>query len=226
MRRVPLFVIMLCLAIALSAASGCGKKVETPPDTPPASGTQETATTDETPTAVPEGEMVTYAIDPDYSAVMWNATVPIGTREGGWTLFEGTITMVEGHPETMKVDVTVDMTSAYADDPEITKKLKGDEHFFKPGTYPTSTFTTKSAKKTADGYSVTGDFTIRGITKELTFPATVTVEGDKLTAEAKVEMKRQDFDITYNSTLGDYVIQDMCQLILEIVANKTDAAAA
>jgi len=217
---------MFCLVIALSVASGCGKKTETPSDTPPDSGAQETATIDETPTAAPDGETVTYAIDPDYSAVMWNASVPIGTREGGWTLFEGTIAMVEGHPETMKIDVTVDMSSAYADDPEITKKLKGDENFFKPGTYPTSTFKSKNAKKTADGYSVTGDFTIRGKTKEFTFPATVKVEGDKLTAQAEVAMNRQDFDITYHSTLGDYAINDMCKLILDIVANKTDAPAA
>jgi polyisoprenoid-binding protein YceI len=115
------------------------------------------------------------------------------------------------------------MTSAYADDPAITSKLQGDEHFFKPGTYPTSTFKSKGVAKSADGYQVTGDFTIRGITKEFTFPATVTVEGDKLTAQAEVEIIRQDFEITYNSTLGDYVIQDTCKLILDIVANKTAA---
>jgi polyisoprenoid-binding protein YceI len=212
----------LCLTVALAGAFGCGNKTDTTA-TPSGTDSDTSAAVDTTPQVIPEGEQVTYAIDPDYSAVMWNATVPIGTREGGWTLFEGTVTMVEGYPETMTIDVTVDMNSAYADDPAITSKLQGDEHFFKPATYPKSTFKSKGAKKTADGYQVTGDFTIRGITKEFTFPATVTVEGDKLTAQAEVEMDRQDFEITYNSTIGDYAIKDMCKLILDITANKTDS---
>ncbi len=227
MRRVSLAIVMMCLVAGLTATLGCGKTAEPPAQQESTSSEAPgESAVEETPAEMPEGELVTYKIDPDYSAVMWNATVPIGTREGGWTLFDGTVTMVEGHPETMKIDVTVDMTSAYADDPEITKKLQGDEHFFKPGLYPTSSFKSKSVKKTADGYSVTGDFTIRDVTKEFTFPATVTVEGDKLTAQAEFEMNRQDFGITYQSTLADYAIRDMCVLILDIVANKTDEAPA
>lgn len=225
MRRVALVFMTLLLTVALTAALGCSKPAEEPG---PSDGapTPDSEASEVTVSEPPTGETVTYAIDPDESAVMWNATVPIGTREGGWTLFEGTVTMVEGYPETMEIDVTVDMTSAYADDPEITKKLQGDEHFFKPGVYPTSTFKSKSAMKTADGYEVTGDFTIRDVTKEFTFPATVKVEGDRLTAQAEFDMNRQDFGITYESTLADYAIRDKCKLILDIVANKTAAPAA
>lgn len=224
MRRVFVTFMMFCLVAGLSATLGCSKPAE--PTAPEAGSTpsEPAAETpvDEAPAVVPEGETITYKIDPDYSAIMWNATVPIGTREGGWTLFDGTVTMVEGHPETMKIDVTVDMTSAYSDAPELTTKLQGDENFFKPGTYPTSKFTSKNATKTAEGYTVTGDFTIRDVTKEITFPATVTLEGDQLKAKAEIEMNRQDFGITYHSTIGDYAIKDMCLLILDIVANKTE----
>ncbi len=231
MERVTQFVLTLCILMAFLAATGCSKPADTSkPGSSETSKTAEPAESTEapeaTPNATPSGEVVTYTIDPDYSSIMWNATVPIGTREGGWTMFDGTITMEEGKPETMKIDVTVDMTSAFSDAPELTEKLQGDENFFKPGTYPTSTFKSKSVKKTAEGYEVTGDFTIRGVTKEVTFPATVTIEGDKLTAQATLSMNRQDFGITYHSTIGDYVIQDMCKLILDIIANKTDKPAA
>ena len=66
---------------------------------------------------------------------------------------------------------------------------------------------------------------LRGITKSFTFPAEIEVKDGTLTAKAKFDMNRQDFGITYQSTIGDYAINDICQLILDIVANEKAAAA-
>ncbi|MCC6490511.1 MAG: YceI family protein [Candidatus Hydrogenedentes bacterium] len=227
MRRAQLGLVTACLLAFVAAFVGCNGS-DTTPQPPENNGGSTTQTGTETPVAPPpvaEGPKRTFEIDPDNSAVEWNAHVPIGTRVGGWTTFEGAFEMTGDSIETLQGTVTVDMNSAYSDAVEITNKLKGDEHFFQPKEHPTSTFKLSSVKKGAAGYDVVGDFTIRGITKSFTFPAEIEVKEGTLTAKAKFDMNRQDFGITYQSTIGDYAINDICQLILDIVANEKAAAA-
>ena len=230
MRRAQWVLVTVCLMAFMAAIVGCNGSDTTPtPPTENDGGTVAPPPVGDPPPApapVAEGPKRIFEIDPDTSAVEWNATVPIGTRVGGWSTFEGTFEMVGDNIETLKVDVTVDMTSAYSDAVEITQKLQGDEHFFQPKEHPTSTFKLGNVKKTATGYDVTGDFTIRGITKSFTFPATIEVKDGVLTAKAEVEMNRQDFGITYQGTVGDYMIQDMCKLIMEVTAKEKAGAAA
>lgn len=145
----------------------------------------------------------------------------VGTRKGGWADFEGTVEVTGGNFETAKIDITVDMKSAYSDANELTEKLKGDESFFQPGKFPTSTFKSSSVKKTDAGYEVTGDLTIRDTTKSITFPVTVTsLDANKLEASATFKINRQDFGVAYHSALGDYAIEDQATMTINILAEK------
>ncbi|MBX7257720.1 MAG: YceI family protein, partial [Candidatus Hydrogenedentes bacterium] len=83
--------------------------------------------------------------------------------------------------------------------------------------YPTSTFKTTSIKPSASGFDVSGDLTIRDKTKNITFPATIALDGANLKVKAEFELNRNDFDIKYQGTVGDYVIQDNCPVKLDIV---------
>ena len=167
--------------------------------------------------AAPAGKM-TFEITPE-TTIVWAASVTgIGTRKGGWTDFTGKIE-VDGSYETAKVSAEVQMISAFSDAQEITTKMKGDEHFFQPGKFPTSKFVSTGIKKTDAGYDVTGDLTIRDKTKSVTFPITdFKVEGKKLTCKSKLTLKRSEFGIEYASAVGDYVIHDDCELQLDVVA--------
>ena len=71
------------------------------------------------------------------------------------------------------------------------------------------------------GYTVveSGDLTVRDKTKSITLPVTdVKIEGKTLTCKATVKLNRHDFGIEYNSAIGDYAINDMCDLVLDVIA--------
>jgi len=130
----------------------------------------------------------------------------------------------------------LDMTSI--SDEDITDKegngklighLKSAD-FFNVEKYPTAKFeigkmtpNTKAVGK--DNYNVTGKLTIKGITKDVTFPATVVIAGSKLTANADFKLDRTLWDIKYNSgkffdSLGDKMIHDDFDIKFEIAATK------
>ncbi|MDZ4859526.1 MAG: YceI family protein [Candidatus Hydrogenedentes bacterium] len=171
--------------------------------------------------AAPVTGQRTFTLQPD-SEITWemavSGTFGVGTRKGGWAIFNGTIDVENENFETAKIDIEVDMTSAFSDDSALTKKLNGDEHFFTPATFPTSAFKSTAVKKTDTGYDVTGDFTIKGVTKSVTFPAAVVFSGDTLTADAAFDMNRQDYGVNYDSAVGDFVIKDLATMTLKIVA--------
>ncbi|GMU73851.1 MAG: hypothetical protein AMXMBFR44_0500 [Candidatus Campbellbacteria bacterium] len=94
--------------------------------------------------------------------------------------------------------------------------------FFDIATYPTATIDLVSV---VDG-TVTADVTIKGITKQVTFPAVITQEGNTITASAQTTIDRTLWDIRYGSSkffgeLGDNVINDNVDLKLSLVATKT-----
>ena len=219
-----------CLAIfTASIIVGCQQPAPTaapPPKTEPAPApdmapkgetkpVESAAATASAP--VPAG-LHTYNLSPE-TTIIWAATVPIGTRKGGWTDFTGTIEVEDENIEAAKINAEVKMASVFSDAQEITTKMKGDEHFFAPGKFPISTFKSTSVKKSATGFDVTGDLTIRDKTKSIVFPVTdVKLNGKTLTCKSKVTLNRHDFGVEYNTTIGDYVIQDNCELSLEVIA--------
>jgi polyisoprenoid-binding protein YceI len=151
--------------------------------------------------------------------------VTIGGREGGFSTFGGTVEMEGDNFESINVNATIDMTSVFSDATELTKKLKGEENFFNPVKWPASTFKSTSVKKAGDHYDVTGDLSLRDKTKSITFPASISLEGSSLKVTAELQLNRQDFDITYQSTIGDYVIKDMATVKLDITAEPASGAA-
>lgn len=235
MKRYLSFALASTLILA-GLLAGCGK-TETPPA--PAAPAAEPAKSEPAPAATtePKGEMkavepasatpagtapaagkVVYDLTPD-TAITWAATVPIGTRTGGWTDFKGTVEIENGNFETAKIAAEVQMKSVFADAAEIKEKMLGKEHFFNPIDFPTSSFKSTAVKKTDTGYDVTGDLTVRDKTKSITIPVTdVKIEGKTLTCKSTVKLNRHDFGVEYNSTIGDYAINDMCDLVLDVVA--------
>jgi polyisoprenoid-binding protein YceI len=114
---------------------------------------------------------------------------------------------------------------------KLTGHLKSDD-FFGVDKHPTATFkiveATPIATQTPGGptHTVKGDLTIKGQTQSVSFPATITVAGDKGEANATVMVDRTLYGIRYGSgkffqNLGDKMISDEFELRLKLVANKT-----
>ena len=180
---------------------------------------------------------VTYAVDVDQSTLTWNAKKVGGEHTGTVKLAKGEL-LIDGSKLTGGSFVA-DMTTIKDTDitnegmnGRLTGHLKSDD-FFSTEKNPTATF--KITKVTpiagaaagAPNYTVTGDLTIKGTTKPVTFPATVKVSGNNAEATAKVEVNRIDYDIKYRAaiigTAADKIIDDKFTFDIKLVAGKTNS---
>uniref|UniRef100_UPI001FADED63 YceI family protein n=1 Tax=Geothrix sp. SG200 TaxID=2922865 RepID=UPI001FADED63 len=91
---------------------------------------------------------------------------------GRFTKFEGTIQVDTADISKSSVAVTIDAASLTTDNEARDKHLKSPD-FFDVAKYPTITFKSTSVKEVAKGkLEITGDFTLHGVTKRITFPIT------------------------------------------------------
>jgi polyisoprenoid-binding protein YceI len=89
--------------------------------------------------------------------------------------------------------------------------------------YPHATFVSTEVTEgsTAAGYShtITGNLTIRGKTKQVSFPANIAVSQGEVTAKSEFVVNRQDFDVRYPGKPDD-LVQDNVVLKIAFVAPR------
>ena len=160
-------------------------------------------------------------VNAEKSTVTWKAYKVTGSHTGTVTLQSGALDF-DGDKLTGG-EFTVDMTSINTTDLEGDYKNKLDGHlksadFFGVDTHTTSTMKfTKVEASGKNSYKVTGDLTIKGITKPVTFD--VSIYGSKATATLKVD--RAAYDVRYGSgsffdNLGDKTIYDEFDLVVDL----------
>ncbi len=170
--------------------------------------------------AAPEaaaGAETVYAFDTGSSAISFMGSKVTGTHSGGWSEYTGTVKVPNGDFTKAAINVEIDMTSTFSDDADLTEKLKSAD-FFEVETYPTAKFVSTKNEQSDAGYNVSGNLTLHGITKNLTFPAKVTLTDDKLTTEAEFSFDRKIFDINYDGMAND-LIRDNVLMTFYIEAN-------
>jgi polyisoprenoid-binding protein YceI len=166
---------------------------------------------------LPEGTK--YIIDNSASNINFTGSKFSGTHSGGWGKFEGTVIVPDGDFTKAYIRIDIDMKSTFSDDTDLTAKLVGEE-FFEADTYPTSTFIATKIEGSGEEFDVSGNLTLHGITKNLTFPALVELSDNGLIAEAEFSFNRKDFDINYDG-LADDAIRDNV-LMLFYVEGKVE----
>ncbi|HVS04055.1 MAG TPA: YceI family protein [Thermoanaerobaculia bacterium] len=175
-------------------------------------------------TGAAQEESVPYTFAAE-SKVEWAASKVTRSHDGGFEDVAGTIHLVAGDPARSSVDVLIDTRSIYSDTERLTGHLKSAD-FFEVETYPEARFTSTSITRQEVGaYSVTGDLTLHGVTRRLTFPATIAVADDTVTAEAEFSIRRFDWDIKYKGAADD-LIRDDVLLRFDLVAHAAGGAAA
>ena len=100
--------------------------------------------------------------------------------------------------------------------------------FFNIEEFPTAKMEITSVKKQKSensNYEITGDLTIKGIKNSIVFPSKVEIDGDIVSATAKIVFDRSKYDVRYGSgsffdDLGDKIIYDDIELGVELIANK------
>jgi polyisoprenoid-binding protein YceI len=156
----------------------------------------------------------TYAVDGVHSSALFRVQhLGAGQFWGRFNDVSGTFTGNSASPEGVSFDITVKVDSVDT----RTKKL--DDHlrsadFFNVVEHPTMTFKSTGAKAGSDGkLSVTGNFTLLGVTKSVTAAVEFTgakagAMGDRAGYEAILTIKRSEFGMKYgvdNGMLGDDV---------------------
>jgi polyisoprenoid-binding protein YceI len=167
-----------------------------------------------------------YKIDTQKSKITWTGKKVTGQHTGTINLSEGSFAM-KGNKISAGTFV-IDMASLR--DEEANAKLEGhlkSDDFFSTDKNPTATFvTTKILSKGADQYAVKGNLTIKGITNEIEFPATIQVANGHISAKAKIVVDRTKFDIKFRSgnffqNLGDKAIDDNFELDVDLVGSPS-----
>jgi polyisoprenoid-binding protein YceI len=145
--------------------------------------------------------------------------------KGRFTEFTGTITTRSENPLDSAVEVMITSSSITTGNEQRDGHLKSAD-FFDPTNGGTLTFESKSISETADGYVISGELTINGITKPVDLAADflgVAVDAygaTRLGAEAHTSIDRKDFGISFNVPLdgGRLLIGDKVDITLAIEA--------
>lgn len=132
--------------------------------------------------------------------------------------FTGALT-VDGDALT-GVSFDVETASLFADVERLTTHLRAPD-FFDVATFPTATFRSTGVVVGGEGgtHTVTGDLTIHGTTKRLSFPATVQASADSVTAKAEFVVDRRDFGMVYAGKADD-LIQDNVVITVQAFASR------
>ena len=182
-------------------------------------GADVTAATVETPVeakteAAAAGEATTsLAINPSNSKIEFVGAKVTASHPGGFTDFAGKVDV--GDPiEKSQIEVTIQTASLYADKEKLTKHLKSPD-FFDVGKFPTATFRSTEIKKDGGGHTISGDLTLHGVTKPISFPGTISVSEGRVDANAEFSINRHDYGISYPG-MRDDLIRDLVVIKLSL----------
>lgn len=161
----------------------------------------------------------TVTVDPSASKLEFYGSKQSGGHDGGFTNYAGTMSF--GADGTIgKIKFEVDTTSIYSDVEQLTEHLKSAD-FFEVETYPRATFESTEvvvSDTNLNNYKVTGDMTIKGETKSITFPVEVAVKDGKLHTMAEFNINRFDYGIVYEGKADDLINKEVL-LKLNFVAD-------
>ena len=170
-------------------------------------------------------------VDLAHSSVdFWVRHMMVSRAKGAFHNFEASI---EADPEdltTADISFSIDVNSIDTRNEERDKHLKSAD-FFDVENHPKITFKSTKIEKTGDSkYDVTGDLTIKGITRPVTFSVTYEGQGKNpwgaivagFSAEGKIN--RTDFGLTWNTPLetGGVLVGEDVYINLEIEATEED----
>lgn len=172
------------------------------------------ATTSEavTPAATNTGaSSASYAFDQTTSKIGWVGSKVTGKHDGGFDAFKGTVDVVDGAPEKSRVEVEIVAASISSDAAKLTGHLKSGD-FFDVEKHPTATFVSTSVKPGGDkgaSHTITGNLTIKGISRSISFPAKVNLSGADVTVDAEFAINRRDYSLNYAGMPNDLIRDDV-----------------
>ncbi|HID0392827.1 TPA: YceI family protein [Acinetobacter baumannii] len=171
---------------------------------------------------------VDYKIDPTHTATVfsWNH-FGFSTPSANFSDIQGVIKVDNAKPANSSVNVTIPLSSVNTNVPALDKEFQ-EEAWFNAAKYPNITFkSTKVETKDKKHFKITGDLTVKGITKPVVLDAVLNKQGENPMAKvpaigfnATTSFNRSDFG------LGNYVPNVGDKITVNITTEATAASAA
>ncbi|WP_153797560.1 YceI family protein [Foetidibacter luteolus] len=177
----------------------------------------------------------TYTVDTTNSVVTWAGTKPTATHTGTFKIKDGSIAVENSN--VTGGSFTIDIASLV--DTDLTGEFKGkleghlkSPDFFDVAKFPTAkfeitkveAFDSTKAKSLLPGatHLLSGNLTLKDSTKNVTFPAIVSITENALTAQANFNIDRTDWGMNYKGPDNpqDWVIKKEVNLQLNVKAGK------
>jgi polyisoprenoid-binding protein YceI len=168
----------------------------------------------------------TWNIDPAHSRAEFKVKhMMISNVKGSFSGLTGTLIEDTTDPSLSHLEASIDVSTVSTGDAQRDGHLKSAD-FFDHEQHPQMTFkSTKVEKKSEEEYAVTGDLTLHGVTKSVTFA----VEGPsapgkdpwgntRIGLSATTKINRKDFGLVWNSALetGGVLVGEDVQIVLDV----------
>jgi polyisoprenoid-binding protein YceI len=177
---------------------------------------------------VVHAEPARWNLDPEHSTIEFRVThMVVSKTTGRFTDYAGFIDMDAEAGNVTAIEATMKAGSINTNHEKRDAHIRNAD-FLDVEHYPTMTFKMKSYKKTAESFIAVGDFTLRGVTKEVILAgryngSTKDPWGNTRAGfSAEGKLNRKDFGLIWNKTLdsGGLVVGDEVQIRLEIECIK------
>ena len=172
----------------------------------------------------------TYQVDPVNSSVGFSVKhLTVSTVTGEFRDFSGTIQFDPLDPAAFVAGVDIKVASIDTRQPKRDEHLRSKD-FFDAEKFLAITFKSKKLTEVKDvnSYTLTGDLTMHGVTKEISIPVVISgpvkspMGKEVIGLSAETTINRQDFGVSWNKALdsGGYVVGDEVRVLVNIEAGK------
>lgn len=178
-----------------------------------------------TSTTTPAQTTVTWKLDPAHSSAEFKVKhMMISNVKGTFSGLSGTLTEDTTDPARSRVEASVDIGNISTGDAQRDAHLKSAD-FFHQEQHPTMTFRSTKVEKRGEGeYAVTGELTIHGVSRQVTFavdgptaPAKDPWGNTRIGLSATAKINRKDFGLSWNAALetGGFLVGEDVQITIE-----------
>ncbi|MBV6431632.1 MAG: hypothetical protein IANPNBLG_01764 [Bryobacteraceae bacterium] len=179
-----------------------------------------------TPSTPTQTAVTTWNLDPVHSIAEFKVKhMMISNVKGQFTGISGVLELDEKQIVNSRVEATIDASTVQTRDAGRDTHLKSAD-FFDVEKYPALTFRSTRIKQAEEGeLRVTGDLTIRGVTREVVFrvegptpPSKDPWGGTRIGLSASTKINRKDFGLNWNSALeaGGILVGDEVGITLDV----------